>query len=112
MRATGQGSNSNMHLELLANGKWEDWHPEEPRELVMQVRSPEFDQAVRATIEEVSRRFPSDRATAVVCNVLMGTMPELVKAYQLQLYILQPTASKSFFVQDSISMYDMLHKTL
>lgn len=98
LKATGHGDNPNMHLELLADGKWEDWHPEEPRELVMQIRSPEFDQAVRTTIEEVRRRFPSDRATALVCNALMGTMPETAKAYQLQLYVLNPTASKSSFL--------------
>lgn len=99
LKATGQGDNPNMHLELLADGKWEDWHPEEPRELVMQIRSPEFDQAVRTTIEEVRHRFPSDRATALVCNALMGTMPETAKAYQLQLYVLNPTAGKSSFLE-------------
>ncbi|KAK5057617.1 hypothetical protein LTR84_011617 [Exophiala bonariae] len=109
MKATGQDDNPNTQLELLANGKWEDWHPEEPRELVMQVRSPEFDQAVRATIEDVKRRFPADRATALVCNALMGTMPELAKAYRLQLYILQPTASESISLSDA--MYYVLHKT-
>lgn len=92
MRATGQDNNPNMHLETLANGKWEDWHPEEPRELVMQVRSPEFTEAVRNTIGEICQRFASKRATAIVINPLMGTIPEVAKAHQLQTYILAPTA--------------------
>jgi hypothetical protein len=105
MRATGHDNNPNMHLEILANGKWEDWHPEEPRELVMQIRSPEFTEAVRNTIEEVCQRFPSERATAIVFNPLMGTMPETAKAHQLQAYILGPTAGKLSFVKISMCYF-------
>ncbi|KEF62345.1 uncharacterized protein A1O9_00317 [Exophiala aquamarina CBS 119918] len=93
MRATGQDHNPNVHLRVLGNGQWEDWHPEEPRELVMKVRSAEFNQAVREMIEEIRRLFPSDRTTALICNPLMGGLPEMTKELQLQLHVLNPTAA-------------------
>lgn len=94
MRATGQDDNPNVHLRVLGNGQWEDWHPEEPRELVMKVRSPEYNQAVREMIEEIRGRFPSDRTTALICNPLMGALAEMTKEFQLQFYVLNPSAGR------------------
>jgi len=100
MRATGQDENPNVHLQVLGNGQWEDWHPAEPRELVIQIRSPEYNQAVRETFEEIRRRFPSDRITAIISNPLMGGLPILAKELQLQFLVLNPSTGRLLSILD------------
>ena len=92
LKATGQEHNPNVHVEVIAKGQWENWHPEEPKELVMHIRSPEFTQAVSEKIQEIRGKFPSEGATAIVYNALMGTMPEVAKIHKLQNYLMNPTA--------------------
>ena len=94
MKATGQEHNPKVGVNVLANGKWEDWHPLEPRELVMQIRSPEFTEAIGEKIREVRQNFPSDSLKALIINPIMGTLPDLAKENGLQTYILNPTAGK------------------
>ena len=84
MKGTGQHRNPNVHIEVIADGQWEDWSPKEPRELVFKVRSPEFDQAISDKIQQIRETHPSDRLTAMVYNSLMGGMLAVAATHKLQ----------------------------
>jgi hypothetical protein len=90
-RAAGLIPNPNTHVQLLGNGKWEDWDTEDARELVGVVQSPEFSSAVEATIIEIKAQFPQDKVTAVVFNPLMAGVIKLAKEHNLKIFGMIPT---------------------
>ena len=91
LKGTGQDDNPNVHIEVIANSKWEEWKPAEPRDIVTQVSSPEFATAVNDKILEIAKLYPEDRCAGLIFNPMMGRLVAIAKEQHLKLFVLNPT---------------------
>ncbi|TKA62500.1 hypothetical protein B0A49_13146 [Cryomyces minteri] len=92
MESTGQAVHSNIRLEVLAGGQWEDWHEEEPKLMMQKILSPEFSAAVASTLADVRAGLHhTHKLTAMIMNGLMTNILPVAKANGLRSYLLFPS---------------------
>ncbi|ETN41579.1 uncharacterized protein HMPREF1541_03515 [Cyphellophora europaea CBS 101466] len=91
LAATGQSKNDYVTIEVLADGKWEDWHADQAMDYFRLLQSPEFSTAVEAAVLAVEEAFPEDVCAALVFNPTMGSLGSVASRRGLRPYLLVPT---------------------
>lgn len=90
LESTGEPPDSNVTLEVLADGKWEDWVAQSQQELLSLVGSSEFTTAVEAAVMGTQETTPPKRCIAMLYSGLMSMLGNMAVRRGLKPYLLMP----------------------
>ncbi|KAL0486451.1 UDP-glycosyltransferase [Acrasis kona] len=93
MRSCGQPPNSNIIIEVLANGTWEHYKEHSPSKLFEFIFSTKYQNACTSKIQEIKTRYQHDnhRVTTLIVNpLLVGVLASFAEQNHLSLFTLYP----------------------
>lgn len=111
LEATKQPKNNNLGINVLAEGKWEDFRGHTAGELFGFLQADEFADAAENIIQAVQKAFPAENCAALIFNGLINKLNGVAERMKPRSYILIPSPYYMGRLGSSMREGDSFHKS-